>query len=133
MIVSSCSEKFNIIKRNRKCWFDFLRKIIGLYFENSSLASDLDSLLAYKTFQFQYINFRVRNQQFLTAIIALLIFYNSKILNCFGALSFFLRSVHTFSLFLESNWSGDFDHAETRSGVKKRVVLRRELFALILT
>ena len=27
----------------------------------------------------------------------LLVFYNSKNLNCIGALSFFLRSVHTFS------------------------------------
>ena len=33
------------------------------------------------------------------AIIGLLLvfFYNSKNLNCIGALSFFLRSVHTFS------------------------------------
>ena len=35
----------------------------------------------------------------------------------------FLRSVHTFSWFLKSNWSSDFDHAETGSGAKKRVVL----------
>ena len=27
----------------------------------------------------------------------LLVFYNSKNLNCIGALSFFFRSVHTFS------------------------------------
>ena len=39
-----------------------------------------------------------------------------------------LRSVHTFSLFLRSNCSSDFGHAETGSGVKKRVVLRREFF-----
>ena len=39
---------------------------------------------------------------------------------------FFLRSVHTFSWFLKSNWSGDFGHAETGNGAKKRVVLRRE-------
>ena len=49
----------------------------------------------------------------------LLIYYNSKNLNCFGAL-FFLRSVHTFSWFLKSNCSSDFGHAETGSGAKKR-------------
>ena len=43
-------------------------------------------------------------------------------------LCFFLRSVHTFSWFLKSNWSSDFGHAETGSGAKKRVVLRREIF-----
>ena len=58
------------------------------------------------------------------------IFYNSKNLNCIGALSFFLRSVHTFSWFLKSNWSSDFGHAETGNGAKKRVVLRREFFLL---
>ena len=42
---------------------------------------------------------------------------------------FLLRSVDT----LESNWSGHFGHAETGSGVKKRVDLRRDFFALILT
>ena len=30
-----------------------------------------------------------------------------------------------------SNYSSDFGHAETASGAKKRVVLRREFFALI--
>ena len=60
----------------------------------------------------------------------LLVFYNSKNLNCIGALSFFLSSVHTFSGFLKSNWSSDFGHAETGSGAKKQVVLRREIFSL---
>ena len=50
-----------------------------------------------------------------------------------GAVFFFLRSVHTFSWFLKSNWSSDFGHAETGNGAKKRVVLLREFFfALIL-
>ena len=53
-------------------------------------------------------------------------FCNSKNLNCIGALSF----VHSFSRFLKSNWSSDFGHAETGSGAKKRVVLRREIFSL---
>ena len=44
---------------------------------------------------------------------------------------FFLRSVHTFLRFLESNWSNDFGHAETGKGAKKRVVLRRENFSLL--
>ena len=35
---------------------------------------------------------------------ALSFFYNSKNLNCIGALSFFSRSVHTFSRFLKSNF-----------------------------
>ena len=39
-----------------------------------------------------------------------------------------LRSVHTYSWFLKSNWSSHFVHAETESGTKKRVVLRREFF-----
>ena len=43
---------------------------------------------------------------------------------------FFLRSFHTFSWFLMSIWSGDFAHAETGSGAKKPVVLRREIFML---
>ena len=36
-------------------------------------------------------------------------FYNSKNLNCFGAPSF-LRSVHTISWILKSNWSSDVGH-----------------------
>ena len=40
----------------------------------------------------------------------------------------FLRSVHTFSRFLKSNWSSNFDHAETGSGAKKELVLRCEVF-----
>ena len=36
---------------------------------------------------------------------------------------FYLRSNHTFSWFLKSNWSSDFRHAETGSGAKERVVL----------
>ena len=40
----------------------------------------------------------------------------------------FLRSVCTLSCFLRSNWSTAFGHAETGSGAKKRVVLRREMF-----
>ena len=51
-------------------------------------------------------------------------------MNCIGALSF-LRSVNTFSLFLKSNWNHDFDHAETVSGAKKKVVLRCDLFCFI--
>ena len=43
---------------------------------------------------------------------------------------FFLRSVHTISLFLQSNWISDFGHAETGNGAKKRVVSRREFFSL---
>ena len=45
---------------------------------------------------------------------------------------FFLRSVHTFSWFLKSNWSSDFGHAETENGAKKRVALRREIFSLYI-
>ena len=43
---------------------------------------------------------------------------------------FFLRSVHTFSRFLKSNWSRDFGQAERVSGAKKRVVLRQEILKL---
>ena len=39
-----------------------------------------------------------------------------------------LRSVHTFSWFLKSNYSSDFGHAETGSEAKKRVAFRREIF-----
>ena len=46
---------------------------------------------------------------------------------CWGAVCF-LRSVHTLSWFLKSNWCGDFGRAETGSGAEKRVVLRREIF-----
>ena len=46
------------------------------------------------------------------------VFYNSKNLNCIGALSFF------------KDWSSDFGHAETGNGAKKRVVLQREFFSL---
>ena len=41
---------------------------------------------------------------------------------------FFLRSVHTFSSFLNSNCSSDFGHAEIGNVAKKRVVMRREIF-----
>ena len=73
---------------------------------------------------------------FLIAIISLstaiiwVFFYNSKNLNCIGALSFSLRSVYTFSWFLKSNWRSDFGHAKTGSGAKERMVLRREMFSL---
>ena len=40
----------------------------------------------------------------------------------------FLRFVHTFSIFLKSNSSSDFGHAETGNGAIKRVVLRRDFF-----
>ena len=44
------------------------------------------------------INFINSRTAIAGAIIGLLlVFYNSKNLNCIGALSFFLRSVHTFS------------------------------------
>ena len=67
-----------------------------------------------------------------SGLVLLYFFYNSKNLNCIGVLSFFLRSVHTFSWFLKSIWISDFDHAETGSGAKKWVVLRNEnFFALI--
>ena len=36
----------------------------------------------------------------------------------FFRLCFFLRSLHTFSWFLKSNWSSDFGHAETGNGPK---------------
>ena len=49
----------------------------------------------------------------------------------FFRLCFFLRSVHTFRIFLKSNWSSDFGHAETGNGAKKRVVLRRKFFFVL--
>ena len=45
-----------------------------------------------------------------------------------GSCRFCWRFVHTFPWYLKSNWSNDFGHAETVSGVEKRVVLRNELF-----
>ena len=39
-----------------------------------------------------------------------------------------VRSVRTFSWFLELNLSSDFGHAETGSGAKNRVVLRSGFF-----
>ena len=57
-----------------------------------------------------------------------LLFNNLKELNCIGGAV--LSFVETFSWFLKSNWSSDFGHAETRSGEKKRVVLRREMSSL---
>ena len=42
---------------------------------------------------------------------------------------FFKICSHTFMIF-QSNWSSDFDHAETGSGAKKRVVLGLEFFLL---
>ena len=57
----------------------------------------------------------------------LLVFYNSKNLNCIGALSFFKICSHVFMI-LKSNWSSDFGHAETANGAKNRVLLRHEFF-----
>ena len=42
---------------------------------------------------------------------------------------FFMICSDIFMILL-SNWSSDFGHAETGSGVKKRVVLRREVCSL---
>ena len=71
-----------------------------------------------------------RREAIAQAIIGLLlVFYNSKNLNCIGALSFFKICSHIFLIF-ESNWSSDFGQAETGCGVKKRVVLWREIFVL---
>ena len=44
-------------------------------------------------------------------------------MNCIGALSFFKICSHIFMI-LKSNWSGDFGHAETGNGAKKRVVFQ---------
>ena len=41
-----------------------------------------------------------------------------------GAVSF-LRSVHTFSWFLKSNWSSDFGHAETGNRVVRKRCLNK--------
>ena len=51
----------------------------------------------------------------------------AKNYNCIGALSF-VKYVHTFSGFLKSYRSIDFGNAETRFGLKKRVISRREFF-----
>ena len=52
----------------------------------------------------------------------------------YSAPNFFLQfkesELYWGAVFLRSNWSGDFGHAETGSGSKKRVVLRREIFLL---
>ena len=53
------------------------------------------------------------------------IFTSSRLRNSSG---YVLRSVHTFSWFLKSNWYSHSGHAETGSGAKKREVLRREFF-----
>ena len=45
--------------------------------------------------------------------------YNSKNLNCIGALSFFKICSHI-SVILKSNWSSDFGHTETGSGAKSK-------------
>ena len=49
----------------------------------------------------------------------------------FGILpAMFLKICLHIFMILKSNWSGDIGHAETGSGAKKRVVLRREYFSL---
>ena len=61
----------------------------------------------------------------------LLIFYNSKNLNCIGALSFFQIFLRFFRLFHaseKSNYSGDFGHTEIVKEAKNRVGLRRDFF-----
>ena len=60
----------------------------------------------------------------------LLVFLQFKEFELYWGAVFFLISVHTFLWFLKSNWSSDFGHAETGSGAKKRVVLRRDIFSL---
>ena len=57
----------------------------------------------------------------------IVVFYNSKNLNCIGALSFLKFCSHIFMIFM-SNWSSDFGHDKTGSGAKKPVVLRCEFF-----
>ena len=57
-----------------------------------------------------------------------LLFTVQRIWIVLGRCLFYLRSVHTFSWFLKSNWSSDFGHPEAGSGAKERVVLRREFF-----
>ena len=58
-------------------------------------------------------------------------FYNSKSKNCVGALSL-LRSVHTVSLLLKSNWSSDFGHAETKWSEKACGFAEQNFFNQIL-
>ena len=41
---------------------------------------------------------------------------------------FFKICSRIFMIFLKSNWSSDFGHAETGNGATKRVLLRREFF-----
>ena len=44
----------------------------------------------------------------------------------------FIRSVLIFSWSLNSNWTREFGHAETRNGAKRWVVWRRKIFLLLL-
>ena len=87
-------------------------------------------------FQFTHspfeVSFCLLNEKSLncTPELVLLCFLQFKEFELYWGAVFFLGSVHTFSWFLKSNWSGDFGHAKTGNGVKKRVVLRREFFSL---
>ena len=57
-----------------------------------SRGKKLTSILLFPVF------FIFNSREAIAAIIGdIVVFYNSKNLNCIGALSFFLRSVHTFS------------------------------------
>ena len=108
-------------------WFNFLE--MGNSFPNSLIVLSRSGFL-FSQWKFFELYIRTCPDMF---------FYNSKNLNRIGSrrvvsgilpAMFFLRSVHKISWFLKSNWSSDFGHAETGSGAKKRVVLRREIFSI---
>ena len=72
----------------------------------------------------------INSREAIVAIIGdIVVFYNSKNLNCIGALSFLKICSHIFMIF-EVKLSSDFGHDETGRGAKRRVVLRREIFSL---
>ena len=71
-------------------------------------------------FLFQFL---IAAQRLLGLLMAFYWFLQFKGFELYWGAAFFLRSVHTFSWFLKSNWSNDFGHAETGSGAKKRAVL----------
>ena len=85
-------------------------------------------VFAKKCFSCLFVLFIIAAKRWLLLLGISWFFTIQRIWIVLGRFLFFERSVHTFSWFLKSNWSDDFDHAETGSGAKKRMVLRREFF-----
>ena len=112
--VTMIEKRFTVFGRGHFSVIDSRRQPLKGYYLAALLSMSPREVMA--TFCFRTRRVLVTRSRKVIAVVTidlLLVFYNSKILNCIGALSFFKDLFTHFYYFLKSNWSGDFGPAET--------------------